>query len=80
MSRTVAVRLDQDTEEKLNYITRSSAISETELTEEAIRVYSAGKEAFVKAVKQGQDDVAAGRVISHDALVADLSDRLERVK
>jgi predicted transcriptional regulator len=39
-------------------------------------VNSRGKEQYIKAVRQGQDDARNGRLIKHEDLIKDLESRL----
>ncbi len=76
MSRDLAIRLDEETYQRLNFISETASMTQDQLAEEAVRCYSREKEQYIKAVQQGQDDVRAGRVIGHNDLVKELVSRL----
>jgi len=75
MTRELAINLDEATHQRLNFIGETTSLTQNELAENAIRTYSQAKQQYVKAVKQGQEDIRNGKVTIHCDLIKDLESR-----
>jgi len=76
MGKALSVNVDSETQQRLSFIGESASLAELDLAETAIKDFTREKERFIKAVRQGQDDVQAGRITSHKDLMEDLESRL----
>lgn len=76
MGKALSVNVDSETQQRLSFIGESSSLAELDLAETAIKDFTREKEHFIKAVRQGQDDIQAGRITSHKDLIEDLENRL----
>ena len=76
MTKSLAMNLDPETEQRPACIGYSASLTEDPLAREAVKMYSLEKERYVKAVQQGRDDMVNGRASSHDDLINDLESRL----
>ena len=76
MTRKLAITLDEETLQRLSFISEAASMADHRLAEEAVRIYTREKERYIKDVQQGQDDIRDGRTISHKALVEELESRL----
>ena len=76
MNKSLAIHLDTETQQRLTFIGDSSSLTEDQLVQEAVKIYSLEKERYVKAIQQGREDIANGRASSHDDLIKDLESRL----
>jgi len=76
MSKELAINLDAETLQGLDFIGETAAMPQHQLAEEAVRSYSLATERYIKAVQQGQADIRNGKVITHKQLVEKLESRI----
>jgi predicted transcriptional regulator len=63
---TLTIRLPPGVKDRLGQLAESTQRSEASLAGEAIAEYVARELAIVEKIKQGLEDVRAGRVVPHD--------------
>lgn len=71
-STTMTIRLSADVKHRLERLARGTRRSRSFLAGEAVEAYVARELAIVEGIEQGLSDVASGRVVSHDAAMAEL--------
>jgi len=76
MTKALAINLDSETHQRLRFIGESASLTEHQLAEEAVRVYTREKEQYIKAVQQGQDNIRNGQTTKHEDLIKELESRL----
>jgi predicted transcriptional regulator len=79
-SRSVAVgaRIEEDLDADLARLAEATGRSKSWLIAEALRSYVANERQFIEAVREGQADYQAGRVVDHAAVVKELRKRRSR--
>lgn len=76
-SATMTIRLSADTKAQLGRLAADTRRSRSFLAAEAVADYVEREQAIVNGIKRGIADVEAGRVVSHDAAIAELSAMVE---
>ena len=69
---TMTVRVSPETKEKLDRIAHDTGRSQSHLASEAIAAYVERELEIIEGIQRGLDDVAAGRVVSHEEAMAEL--------
>lgn len=69
MQTTLTAQIDEDLEVRLSRLEAATGRSRDSIVAEALGGFVQSEEAFVAAVEAGRADVAAGRVVSHEAVV-----------
>ncbi len=72
-STTMTIRLSPDLKEKLGQLAASSRRSRSFLATEALSAWVERELEITRSIERGLDDVKAGRVVSHDAAVAEVN-------
>jgi predicted transcriptional regulator len=68
--------LDEETRMKIAYVGKASDKPEAHLLVEAVRSYADEREQYVRAVREGLEDVEKGKVTPHRELIRELESRL----
>lgn len=71
-STTMTIRVAPDVKEKLDRIAVATRRSKSFLAGEAVAAYVERETEIVAGVRRGLDDMKAGRVVAHDAAVAEI--------
>lgn len=72
MSVTVTARLNEETAKKLDLLADELRRSRSFLVAQAVEDYVAREGDFLRAVEGGLEDIRAGRVRDHDAVMKDM--------
>ena len=72
-STTMTIRLSPDLKEKLGQLAASSRRSRSFLATEALSAWVERELEITRSIERGLDDVQAGRVVSHDAAIAEIN-------
>lgn len=71
-SATITIRIANDTKRKLERLAADTRRSKSFLAAEAVSAYVERELAIIEGVQRGLADVEAGRVVSHDAAMAEV--------
>ena len=77
-SVTVGTRISPKLDAELARLAQLTGRPKSWLVCEAIQTYVAGEEQFIAAVKEGQADLRAGRVLDHEDVVRRLEKRFKK--
>jgi predicted transcriptional regulator len=82
MSKPVVVttRIDSETAESLNALAERLDRSRAWIVAKAVASYVKEKTEFLDFIKEGEDDIDAGRWISHEELVREIEGRRAKRK
>lgn len=72
----ISARIPEELSEQITMLAQALKRNRTWVIEEALRGYIATERQFLDAVEEGIQDMKVGRVVSHDAVVSDLTDLL----
>ncbi len=75
--RSISIRLDQKTREKLDALAQSQDRSRSWVVNDAIQSYFEHQDWIVEAIKVGIADADAGRLVQHEEVMASLADVIE---
>ena len=75
--RSISIRLDQKTREKLDALAQSQDRSRSWVVNDAIQAYFEHQDWIVEAIKVGIADADAGRLVQHEEVMASLADVIE---
>ncbi len=75
--RSISIRLDQKTREKLDALAQSQDRSRSWVVNDAIQAYFEHQDWIVEAIKVGIADADAGRLVQHEEVMAELDDVIE---
>ena len=70
-STTMTIRVRPDVKEKLDRIASDTQRSKSFLAGEAVAAYVERELEIIDGIKRGMADVAAGRVVSHEQVMAE---------
>ena len=70
-STTMTIRVRPDVKEKLDRIAADTQRSKSFLAGEAVAAYVERELEIIDGIKRGMADVAAGRVVSHEQVMAE---------
>lgn len=70
-STTMTIRVRPDVKEKLERIANDTRRSKSFLAGEAVAAYVERELEIIDGIKRGLEDVAAGRVVPHEQVMAD---------
>jgi predicted transcriptional regulator len=70
-STTMTIRVRLDVKEKLERIANDTRRSKSFLAGEAVAAYVERELEIIDGIKRGLEDVAAGRVVPHEQVMAD---------
>ncbi len=73
---TLALRVDRDIVERLDFIAQGMERSRASVCTIALREFAEREYAFHVAIAEGEADIAAGRVVPHEEVVRQLSERI----
>lgn len=73
---TIRARIDEQLDRDLRSLAAATGGSRSQLAAEALRNYVESENQFVAAVEEGIKAAEEGRLIDHDAVVAELERRL----
>ena len=76
MAEKLAIDVDEETMNRLNFIGESASVPKEQVAEEAVKAYALRKEQYIKAVRQGMEDSRNGKTTTHEELLAELESRL----
>ncbi|MCW6037463.1 CopG family ribbon-helix-helix protein [Spirulina subsalsa FACHB-351] len=71
-STTMTIRLSAEVKDKLERLARDTRRSRSFLASEAVEAYVARELEIIDGIQRGLADVAADRVVSHDAAMQEL--------
>lgn len=71
-STTMTIRLSSDLKDKLERLAQGTQRSRSFLASEAVKAYVSRELEVIDGIRRGIEDVAAGRVISHEAATGEL--------
>ena len=71
-STTMTIRLSSEVKDKLGRLAQGTRRSRSFLASEAVEAYVARELEIIDGIQRGLADVAAGRVVSHDAAMEEL--------
>jgi predicted transcriptional regulator len=71
------VQLKPELEDRLQHLAACTSRTPDELAEEGLERFIAYEEDLLMAVKRGNEDIAAGRVLEHEAVVARIEKLLQ---
>lgn len=69
---TMTIRLSSEVKDKLGRLAQGTRRSRSFLASEAVEAYVARELEIIDRIQRGLADVAAGRVVSHDAAMEEL--------
>jgi predicted transcriptional regulator len=72
-TETMTIRVSAETKRKLERIAAGTRRSKSFLAGEAVSAYVDRELEIIEGIKRGLADVEAGRVVSHDVVMADAS-------
>ncbi len=78
--RSISIRLDQTTREKLDALAQSQDRSRSWVVNDAIQAYFEHQDWIVEAIKVGIADADAGRLVPHEEVMAELDDVIEMAR
>ncbi len=70
-STTMTIRVSPETKSKLERIAADTRRSKSFLAAEAVSAYVERELEIIDGIKRGMDDVAAGRVVPHEEVMAE---------
>ena len=73
VSTTMTIRISSDLKEKLDRLALGTRRSRSYLAGEAVVAYVERELEIIQGIQRGLDDVEAGRVVAHDAAMAEIS-------
>ncbi|MER2509248.1 MAG: CopG family ribbon-helix-helix protein [Amaricoccus sp.] len=79
-SATMTIRIATDTKRKLERLAADTRRSKSFLAAEAVSAYVERELAIIDGVQRGLADVEAGRVVSHDAAMAEVQAVIDAAK
>lgn len=79
-STTITIRLATEVKARLEQLALDTRRSRSFLAAEAVHDYLDREQAIIAGVKRGLDDVADGRLVSHDAAMGELVDAIKSVE
>ncbi|MCG6857678.1 MAG: CopG family ribbon-helix-helix protein [Salaquimonas sp.] len=79
-STTMTIRISSDVKEKLERLSRNTRRSKSFLAADAVSAYVDRELEIIEGIRSGLADVEAGRVIPHDAAMAELEEVLETAR
>jgi len=71
------VQLKPELEDRLQHLAERTSRTPDELAEEGLERFIAYEEDLMMAVKRGNEDIAAGRVVEHEVVVARMEKLLQ---
>jgi predicted transcriptional regulator len=74
---TMTIRITPEIKAQLGQLAEDTKRSRAFLAGEAVAHYVAREQAIVDGIKRGLKDAKAGRLVSHDAAMDELSDAVE---
>ena len=72
VSTTTTIRLSSEVKDKLGRLAQGTRRSRSFLASEAVEAYVSRELEIMDGIQRGIEDVAAGRVVSHEAATAEL--------
>jgi predicted transcriptional regulator len=72
----MAVQIRPEQEQRLQHLASQSGLTADELLQKQLDAFLKYQEGLAMAVKRGRDDIEAGRVLSHEEVVARIEKRL----
>ena len=79
-STTLTVRLAPELKDRLGTLAERTRRTKSFLAGEAIAGYVERELAIVAGIERGLDDMAAGRVVPHEAVMADIDATIKQAK
>ncbi|MFZ2995682.1 CopG family ribbon-helix-helix protein [Sphingobium sp.] len=79
-STTMTIRMPSDLKDKLERLAQGTRRSRSFLAAEAVAAYVERELEIIEGIQRGLDDVAAGRVVSHDTVSANARRIIEDAK
>ena len=79
-STTMTVRLDREIEERLRRLAAETRRSRSYLAAEAVAAYVDRELEIIDGIRSGLADVAAGRVVSHEQVIAEVGKVISEAK
>jgi predicted transcriptional regulator len=80
MSATMTIRIATDTKRKLERLAADTRRSKSFLAAEAVSAYVERELAIIDGVQSGLADVEAGRIVPHDAAMAEVQAVIDAAK
>lgn len=80
MSATMTIRIATDTKRKLERLAADTRRSKSFLAAEAVAAYVERELAIIDGIQRGLADVKAGRVVPHDAAMAEVQAVIDAAK
>ena len=79
-SATMTFRVPQEVQDKLSRLAQGTRRSQSDLAAEAIAAYGQRELSIVEGIQCGLADVAAGRVVPHDEVMAEMHAIIDEAK
>ena len=79
-SATMTIRIATDTKRKLERLAADTRRSKSFLAAEAVSVYVERELAIIDGVQRGLADVETGRIVAHDAAMAEVQAVIDAAK
>ena len=79
-STTMTIRISPDVKAKLGRLAQGTRRSRAFLASEAVEAYVDRELEIIDGIERGLADVAAGRMVPHDAAMADLQAVIEEAR
>ena len=79
-STTLTVRLPPELKDRLGELAERTRRTKSFLAEEAIAGYVERELEIVSGIERGLDDMKAGRVVSHEDVMADIDATIKKAK
>ena len=76
----VSVRLPTAVKDRLDKLAKGTSRSKSYLAAEAIEAFVERELAIIEGIQRGLDDVAAGRVFSHETVMAEIYQIIEEAE
>ncbi len=74
---TMTIRLSAEVKARLGRLATDTRRSRSFLAAEAVSAYLDREQAIIEGVKRGLADLEAGRLVSHEAAMAELADEIK---
>lgn len=79
-STTMTIRVSPDLKDRLGRLARDTRRSKSYLAAEAVSAYVDRELEFIEGIQRGLADLEAGRVVSHEAAMAEIDAVIEAAR
>lgn len=80
MSTTMSIRLSSETKDQLSLLATATRRSKSFLAAEAVAAYVMRERGIIEGINRGVADMEAGRVVSHDAAMAEVDSMIDGIE